>query len=517
MDAQKQGASSGYINQLRQERQNKINAQYGGRDPYRGSANIMGSGWSQRDRDRETISQPGGQLYYADGRKAVHNMGRPWEAGVDYSALAEQYAQKGNWDAVDDLLMRRAAKMQETGSRGGGRSNIDIWHDLNQRYRGPDSGMSLGEMQAGAEQVYGPGGKWGQSGSDGISPQGQFPPFQEGMMNGAFPSFQEYLDQTGYQQYSDLTKQYIQAAVDQAVNGIQGQMASTNQQSDQLARQAYINKMLGEKNLDQQLQAEGYAGGMAESYRLAGELSYQEGLRQIETQRLATIQELQRAISDAQLSGNMQAAQELTHYLQQIQGQWSGYVQHLQDQQYQNYWNQKQWEREDALRKEQWEREDYWTKQEMGQQEKKQAYEHAMNLLASGIMPGTDALQRAGISTVEAGAIRDYYLRQMTPAPTSVSSSGGRSRSKSRSRKRSSSWGSSSSSGSSGSNSGASQPAWTDAKLAKAAAEYYKENPNVALDSRTLDSWLNSNGIHTSNAQLFKEYLKKAGARPGRG
>lgn len=35
--AQDRGASQAEINQLRRERQNKIDAQYGGRDPYRGS------------------------------------------------------------------------------------------------------------------------------------------------------------------------------------------------------------------------------------------------------------------------------------------------------------------------------------------------------------------------------------------------------------------------------------------------------------------------------------------------
>lgn len=40
--AQQSGASSSVISQLQQERQNKIDAQYGGVDPYRGSSNIMG-------------------------------------------------------------------------------------------------------------------------------------------------------------------------------------------------------------------------------------------------------------------------------------------------------------------------------------------------------------------------------------------------------------------------------------------------------------------------------------------
>ena len=45
-NAQTSGADQAYISQLQQERQNKINAQYGGKDPYRGASDIMGTGAS---------------------------------------------------------------------------------------------------------------------------------------------------------------------------------------------------------------------------------------------------------------------------------------------------------------------------------------------------------------------------------------------------------------------------------------------------------------------------------------
>ena len=44
--AQDAGASQSYIDQLRQERQNKIDAKYGGVDPYKGTSDIMGKGSS---------------------------------------------------------------------------------------------------------------------------------------------------------------------------------------------------------------------------------------------------------------------------------------------------------------------------------------------------------------------------------------------------------------------------------------------------------------------------------------
>lgn len=431
MDAQKQGASSGYINQLRQERQNKINAQYGGRDPYRGSANIMGSGWSQRDRDRETISQPGGQLYYADGRKAVHNMGRPWEAGVDYSALAEQYAQKGNWDAVDDLLMRRAAKMQETGSRGGGRSNLSIWHDLNQRYQGPDAGMSFGEMQAGAEQVYGPGGKWGQGGSDRVYP-GSYPvEYPEFAVENGYGDFDAYLDAMGYDRMEAATRDAIRASVDQAVGGLNAQIGAANRQSDEAARQAYIAKMIGQKNLDQQLSAEGYAGGMADSQRIATETAYQNEVNDLEMQRQQTIGELQRAIENAQLTGDMEAAQKMAEYLQVMQGQYANWVQNQQAADREDAWRRQEMDREDAWRQQDIEREDAWRQQQVQEENRAMAYDRAMTLIKVGVMPNQELLTAAGIDRGTAGRLYQTVQAEMmarTAGRSSGRSSGGGSR-----------------------------------------------------------------------------------------
>lgn len=71
------------------------------------------------------------------------------------------------------------------------------------------------------------------------------------------PSFEEFLSQMGYDQYTDATQQRIQAAVEQAVNNYNAQIEQTNKDSDELARQAYVAKMLGQKNLDQQLSAAG--------------------------------------------------------------------------------------------------------------------------------------------------------------------------------------------------------------------------------------------------------------------
>ena len=55
-----------------------------------------------------------------------------------------------------------------------------------------------------------------------------------------------------------------------------------------------------------------------------------------------------------------------------------------------------------------------------------------------------------------------------------------------------------------------------ESQIAQAAAEYYQANPNVALDSMTLDYWLNANGYSGDRAQLFKAYMENYGAKYSR-
>lgn len=229
----------------------------------------------------------------------------------------------------------------------------------------------------------------GISGNDSISQAAQQYIDQKRQEEQAaqYGSFEDFLSGTGYDQYAEQTQAAIKAAVQNAVNGYRGQIDTTNQDSDKLARQAYIAKMLGQKNLGQQMAAGGYAGGMADSQRIATETDYQNQLSEIEKQRLATVKELESAITNAQLTGDMQTAQELASYLQNIQSQWASYVQSRQQMAQQNYWNQKQLDNQN-----------YWNEQDLAMQNQESARSWAMQQMAKGILPDDETLTAAGIS-----------------------------------------------------------------------------------------------------------------------
>lgn len=217
-------------------------------------------------------------------------------------------------------------------------------------------------------------------------------------LSGGMLSFEDFLAQTGYDQYSAATQQRIQAAVQQAVNNYNAQIEQANRDTEDLARQAYIASMLGQKNLDQQLSAAGYAGGMADSQRIQMQANYENNLRDLETQRLEVVAELERAIQDAQLTGDIQSAQELQSYLQQMQGSWLSYVQNQQAMAQQDYWNRQQM---------------LANQQQFNAEQQNTAYNRALQMLGMGIMPGTDLLSQANLSQQEAEAIRSSVLAEL--------------------------------------------------------------------------------------------------------
>lgn len=256
----------------------------------------------------------------------------------------------------------------------------------------------------------GRGGGSSASSIKGTNLTGQYPTYQ-GM------TFQDYLDQSGYSKYQKQMQDYVKAMVDKAVNGYQTQIDTANQDSDKLAQQAYVAKMLGEKNLDQKLSASGYAGGMADSQRIQSESNYQNNLNDIETQRTNTVKQLQQAISDAQLTGDMQTAQSLSQQLSSLQSQWSSYVQQQESMNNTDYWNQKQMDNADYWNQQnmnwdqkQLDNQNYWNQQNLDTQNQATARTNAMELLSAGIMPDSQTLNAAGLTQTEAAAIRSVYL-----------------------------------------------------------------------------------------------------------
>lgn len=147
--------------------------------------------------------------------------------------------------------------------------------------------------------------------------------------------FEDFYNRMGGADYEKRLRETINASVQQAVDAYEAQRQQTEQDSAEMARQAYVAKMLGQKNLDQQLAAGGYAGGAAESTMLENETNYQNNLAEIQRQRQRALDEIQRAIDNARLTGDMTAAEQMAAYMAQVQSYYSDYYDQMLSQQMQ--------------------------------------------------------------------------------------------------------------------------------------------------------------------------------------
>lgn len=140
-------------------------------------------------------------------------------------------------------------------------------------------------------------------------------------------SWENFLDRMGGTDYEQRLRDAVNAQVQQAVNDYNRQIEQAGTSHEEAARRAYINKMLSQRNMEQELAASGVYGGMADSQRIAAEADYQNDLIDLETQYNDTMAQLRQAITAARLSGDAQIAEQMANYLSQVQSEYRNYLQ----------------------------------------------------------------------------------------------------------------------------------------------------------------------------------------------
>lgn len=145
---------------------------------------------------------------------------------------------------------------------------------------------------------------------------------------------QEQIDQINnyYNQIAAQQQAAQQAAVEQAVNQLSGQKGDIEQSYDDLYRQLYIDRRMAEKNLPQQLAAMGISGGLSESTLLGTQTAYTDALRQGEQEKLGALSDIDQAISDARLTGDINIANQAAQLAMSQLQSYSDLVSQLNDQ-----------------------------------------------------------------------------------------------------------------------------------------------------------------------------------------
>lgn len=131
-------------------------------------------------------------------------------------------------------------------------------------------------------------------------------------------SFNQYYDQAYAQQQAAY-----QAAADAARQQYLQMLPDINTSYDQSARQAYINNMMAQRDLPEQLSAAGVGGqGVSESAIIAQNNAYNAAYNQNELARQQAIQDINNAAANAYANAGVQGAQAAAElYLQQANAQ----------------------------------------------------------------------------------------------------------------------------------------------------------------------------------------------------
>lgn len=198
---------------------------------------------------------------------------------------------------------------------------------------------------------------------------------------------QLYGEQGSYAQALAAQQEANRANVQKAVGNLQDQKRDTETSYANMFRQLYLNKMKSQKNIGQQLAAQGKTGGAAESTLLGLDTSYSDALRQGEQGRIGALGDLDRAITDAELTGDIANAELAAANAKERTDSYADVLRDLMDRYDQQNTQNTAYEREDA------------------DNARAYAYKTAMQLLQSGSMASDELLESAGISKADAQAM----------------------------------------------------------------------------------------------------------------
>lgn len=239
--------------------------------------------------------------------------------------------------AVKDAAKNVAQGSYSGGSYGGSSGSSGGYSGSSGGYSGSgynNGGLSADQVRQ-MQEYYGTtaDGLWGansKAAAGGMSAAEAWNAYREALaqdeLNGDM-SWENFLDRMGGTDYEKRLRDAVNAQVQQAVNDYNRQIEQAGTSHEEAARRAYINKMLSQRNMEQELAASGVYGGMADSQRIAAEADYQNDLTDLETQYNDTMAQLRQAITAARLSGDAQIAEQMANYLSQVQSEYRNYLQ----------------------------------------------------------------------------------------------------------------------------------------------------------------------------------------------
>lgn len=285
-----------------------------------------------------------GAVYAPPGYKTVQ-VGRLTGVAKDTSSSGGTTKSSGSSGSGGNLAgsvsgaiagaVKDAAKNVAQGNYSGGNYGGSFGSSGSYSGSGYNNGGLSADQVRQMQEYYGTtaDGLWGansKAAAGGMSAAEAWNAYREALaqdeLNGDM-SWENFLDRMGGTDYERRLRDAVNAQVQQAVNDYNRQIEQAGTSHEEAARRAYINKMLSQRNMEQELAASGVYGGMADSQRIAAEADYQNDLTDLETQYNDTMAQLRQAITAARLSGDAQIAEQMANYLSQVQSEYRNYLQ----------------------------------------------------------------------------------------------------------------------------------------------------------------------------------------------
>lgn len=231
------------------------------------------------------------------------------------------------------------------------------------------------------------------------------------------------------QMYSSASAQQEaaqRAAIEQAVNDLSGQKTGIVQSYDDLYKQLYLERRRAEKNLPQQLAAMGISGGMSESSALGIQNSYANALAQGEQEKLNTLNDIDQAIANARLTGEIGIAQQAAQLAMDKLNAYGSYVNGLMNQQ--QYYNNFQYQQgRDQVSDAQWQQQ--WNRQQILDQLSRDDVSYDRKLYMAEILyqntGDASGFKALGMTDDQIAAMgRNWYAQAMSSGGSGGSGSG---------------------------------------------------------------------------------------------
>ncbi len=128
----------------------------------------------------------------------------------------------------------------------------------------------------------------------------------------SYDDFLSFLSKSGYGEAAKKKKNSLDASLEEQLAALENQKRSINDNSDELARQAYVSYISASKELPEKLTASGLNGGVADNLYLSLANEYQNNYNEIGKERLDKLYQTDYEKTKARLSNSAEYSKALS-------------------------------------------------------------------------------------------------------------------------------------------------------------------------------------------------------------